>query len=62
MWVKIWPSWPQNSFFTPIKAKPVFSDAYMTDGVRKSFREAACILAGKHCSVNLFLSIPDQYT
>jgi hypothetical protein len=58
IYFNVWPSLFQDSSQTTIKAELVFSGAYMRDYVRKYCREAVCILAGKHCSVNWFMSPP----
>ena len=60
-YLNVRPSFSQDSFQTTIKAEPVSSDAYMADDVHNYFREAACILAGKHCSVDLFLSSSPRF-
>ena len=52
----VWPSFLQDSFQATIEAELAFLDVYMADDVHKYFREAVCILAAKHCSLNPFLS------
>ena len=56
LYLNVWPSFLQDSSQATIEAELAFSAPYMTDDVHKYCREAVCILATKHCSLNPFLS------
>ena len=51
------PSLSEDSSDATITAELFFEDVYMRDDVHNFLRDAACILAEKHCSMKLFVSV-----